>query len=771
MKLMFPQPALTLALTFFGVAFLLIPSACAQEGANLIKNPDFSLVDAEGKPADWKLDNDGQKVTVNKTDKPAGASASLHVEIVTGTGKNLGEIGQEVKVGPNEVYRLTAQVKGTQKKLGVLQVKPRVDKKEGDRISLEVPEGAWGEVTRDIATGDANNLLILCRYTQKPENVGAAAFFSNIKLVKLEGAVATAAVGAATAEKEKAAQEAEASAAKATEANAKLSVAQKPSTDAPVAVPTFNCVGLYWKPEGGATDNVCAVNYRAAGESNWKKGYPLWFDSYDHPGLAVRSKEYRGSIVNLKPATEYEVKLTLANGANTTKKFKTWDENFKIAKTVTLTAAQVATQPFVITEGGSPETGYVQYKLADGVVLDGQGTAESNLKVDAPWVILKGITAKNAAKHGIVLGDVTDIVIEDCDVSGFGRVGDEGFGLNLDSAIYSGSPILARVVIQRNKLHSPRSNANSWEEERAHDSKRTKHPIGPQCITFKGAAGEIVIRHNEFFSDPQHKFNDTMGETKNFSYSGFPVRDADIHNNLVSNSYDDGVELEGANLNVRVWGNTFNDVYGAIGCATTSLGPIYVFRNLMKTARKGPITMNTSQGNRGSYFLKLGTEQGEWTHGKIFVFHNTLLQPAAPEGMVGYKTTGAMAGLIKTGDTKQQENIMSRNNIIFLREYDDPTKKMNAINDPHKDASNDFDYDLHNGKVTAKDGSMAHGIEGKPTFDPAKEGTGALAQGSLGIDSGEVLPNFSDGFQGTAPDMGAVESPYKKADQPAVVPQ
>ena len=33
----------------------------------------------------------------------------------------------------------------------------------------------------------------------------------------------------------------------------------------------------------------------------------------------------------------------------------------------------------------------------------------------------------------------------------------------------------------------------------------------------------------------------------------------------------------------------------------------------------------------------------------------------------------------------------------------------------------------------------------------------ALALGSAGYDAGIVLPNFNDGYEGTGPDMGAVE--------------
>ena len=40
----------------------------------------------------------------------------------------------------------------------------------------------------------------------------------------------------------------------------------------------------------------------------------------------------------------------------------------------------------------------------------------------ASYVIVRGLTLKNSAEHGIVLGDVDHVVIEGCDISGWGKV-------------------------------------------------------------------------------------------------------------------------------------------------------------------------------------------------------------------------------------------------------------------------------------------------------------------------------------------------------------
>lgn len=352
----------------------------------------------------------------------------------------------------------------------------------------------------------------------------------------------------------------------------------------PVAEPTFNCVGLYWKPDGASTDRPVEVAYRAVGDSGWREALPLWFDATQHKDAgAVHSNEYRGSIVHLKPDTEYEVRLTLKDADPVIVKTRTWSEQFKIARTITAPATQKET--FTIREGGNEQDGYVLFDGRKSAVWDANNEADFNLIVDAPYVIVRGLALKGAKKHGIVLGNnAHHIVIEHCDISGWGTADDDGRGLNLHAAIYSESKQLRNVIIQYNQLHHPRTDSNSWNELRV--KHNSKHPIGPQAIVFKGSAGRHVIRFNRINSDMQHMFNDGMGETRNFSFEGFPGRDTDIHDNFISHCWDDAIEAEGADMNVRIWNNYMDMTYGAIGAASPSLGPLYIWRNVYGVSRK-----------------------------------------------------------------------------------------------------------------------------------------------------------------------------------------
>ena len=422
----------------------------------------------------------------------------------------------------------------------------------------------------------------------------------------------------------------------------------------PQAVPTFQCIGLYWSPEDGSAENACHVRYRPVGAEAWREALPLWFDERQATDLpAERHRQYRGSIVNLTAGTQYEIELSLEKtGRRASVSVRTWSEDFPIAQTVVVEDRDT---PLLVDKSGSPE-GYILYTH-----IPGRATATINvaskqvrcIEVRASYVILRGLTLKNAQQHGIQLLDgCHDVVIEGCDISGWGRAAEDGWGIDYDAAIYSKDRALQRVIVRRNYLHHPRSNSNNWRQSRVlRDKSTSSHPQGPQTIVLWDSEGNHVLRYNTVDSDNGHYYNDIFGAGANFSARGFPNRDSDIYGNLLSHCWDNAIESEGANCNVRIWGNYVADCYVGIACASTSLGPLYVWRNVNGVTRVAP-------GQWSGGFLKTSDKIGG---GRIFVFHNTVLQPPSPTG--GKETTGAQLGL---GWGGPMVNVTSRNNLLHV---------------------------------------------------------------------------------------------------------
>jgi len=465
--------------------------------------------------------------------------------------------------------------------------------------------------------------------------------------------------------------------------------------DALVFVATFESIGLYWKPPADPGPAGCSVRYRTKDETAWKEGLPLWYDA--------RNRECRGSLVQLSPGTKYEIevggKAIVAS---------TWNETFPVKKTVKATGG-----PLEIKEGGTKD-GYILY---EGGTIEG---GKFNVTISAPYVILRGFTLKGAEQDAIRLLDgAHDVVIEDNDISGWGRknyVNSKGWevGVDMESGVRADcrrfNKQLERVIIQKNKIHDPRYGANSWS---------WGHPAGPQGITFSYCGGNHVIRYNEITSSPGHYFNDGIGGEDNFSETGFPNADSDIYGNVVTHAWDDAIEAEGGNRNVRIWGNYLDQTATGIATTVTHWGPVYIFRNVYNRSRMK--SERPPEGDDRDPFAKAGSTE-KYGNGRRYVFHNTVLQPDGKNG--------AGAGI--AGNSKQPlTNTVSRNNIFQVWR-----PHWAAINEAGG-SGNDFDYDLSNGRLSEK-----HGVSGGP---------------DKGIDRGVRLPNFNDSFVGSAPDIGAEE--------------
>ncbi|RPH48976.1 MAG: hypothetical protein EHM91_03620 [Planctomycetota bacterium] len=509
-----------------------------------------------------------------------------------------------------------------------------------------------------------------------------------------------------------------------------------PQDPVPFAVPTFHCLGLYWSPPGGAAGKAVFVRYRKEGAPAWKDALPMRYNPI--PDTDEDLADYRGSIVDLSPATLYEVQLTL-DGTPTTATLKatTWSEEFPVGEVVKVADGDT---PLAITESGTAAA----YRVYDGrgATIDVRHQHDSCITIDASYVIVRGFTLKGAGApvkgNARLIGAITikggrNIVIEDCDISDWGRKDPEtGFGVDYDSAILSRSMTLKQLVVQRCKLHHPASDANNWWEP-----KRPTHPKGPQAISLFNTAGNHVLRYNECTSDLEHMFNDVIGGGGNGGTKGAPGPDSDIYGNVVSHCWDDGLEVEGGNRNTRVWNNYIHQTFMGIGNAATSIGPLYVFRNVVSRSQNRP---DAGGGN----FLKMGFAGGEeWMTGHMYIFHNTLFRSDE------WLPTGGLGG------DRIVKHVVSRNNILHVRGEKDQSVSRNKLN-----VDNSYDYDLFNGREPA--GVEAHGVRGEPVyeagsgFDPAtKTGKFQLAPDSPGVAAGEIIPNFNDGFAGKAPDIGA----------------
>ena len=498
-------------------------------------------------------------------------------------------------------------------------------------------------------------------------------------------------------------------------------------------ISTFECTSIY---HPSAQKGDCQVFYKNVDKDNWKQAFDLDYDS--------RDQEYRGSIVGLKAKTEYDIKLKIGSEKIFGKAF-TLDENFPVGKS---SIVSNGTKPLLISESGTSDAYHLfAPQFGTRASIDVRNSEDYTAVIDADYVIVSGLELRNAAIHGILIKEGRHhIIIEDCHITFWGRIGgprsfgNEGAG---DSGIYARTGA-GNLIVQRNLIHNPRGCSNNWE---------TGHPSGPQAISLINSSGGNIIRYNDMLSTFDHSFNDIFGGGSNFSDKGSPNRDSDIYGNIFRAAHDDAIESEGANMNVRIWGNYIHDTFQHIATASTSKGPLYIFRNVFGTSRK-------NRKFPGGSMIKTGM-RGEFGGGKKFVFHNTALQPD---------------GALNVFSNHPDPNCMTRNNIFDCAGRLASTRAT--------DTDGDYDYDLFTGMVLGN-AKEPHGIKEIPWFiesyylefypkssiETVKWGKRPVKIGDTEkiltdpvitvpnpiIDAGIPLPNFNDNFTGDGPDLGAFE--------------
>lgn len=512
------------------------------------------------------------------------------------------------------------------------------------------------------------------------------------------------------------------------------------TTDRPAwAVPTFESLGIYHDSEIEA--DRCRVHYRTAGAAEWREGYPLVYDQ--------RERQYRGSLVGLRPDTPYEIRLEVG-GQKVEFQARTLSEEFPVGETTYLTGGTTGRTLHISEAGTADAWRLVTPAAGTKFVSDVFNLSDYNIVVEADYVIIRGLELKNAAVHGILIREgVQHVVIEDCHITGWGRIGGArvwGVFHGSDSGIYAEKGA-GHLVVQRNLIDYPRGGANDWE---------SGHPDGPQGVTLRDSRGGNIIRYNTIRSTEDHGFNDGIGGGRNYSFEGSPNRDSDIYGNLIANCWDDAIESEGANRNVRIWSNYIHHTFVHIATAATSMGPLYIFRNVFGESRV------SHQDRSGGMMIKTGmnymTIDGERVStglGYRFIFHNTALQPN---------------GALHVFSIHELHNAVSRNNIFYSRGRAYPPDR----GAPENDFRHDLTGDYIGGGLIKSMFLPSEGLEWflAPTMNRIQWGrvrysrngreftiTDPLVQApNPAIDAGEHLPGFNDDYVGAAPDMGAFEN-------------
>ena len=516
-----------------------------------------------------------------------------------------------------------------------------------------------------------------------------------------------------------------------------------PKTDGKLLLKaTYENLSYYIDCDGEQYD--CSIFYREKGTEEWKPAYAPMYDGY--------TKQYRGSIVMVKENTEYEVKADIKTKIGgiyktETATIKTKADNPPIGKELKLSDLRRENGSVVIIDMEGSENAWIRIDCEGQEINAGLNNTEAVLIYNSRYIIFENAKITGGDRYCIhITGHSDNIRISNCDISEWGRTG--WLDLRLGNYLYDGNPRnleggimvsqVKDVTIERCYIHDPNTKTNTWKGP----TWNNLHPCGADAITMAAVSG-LVVRYNDMIGSDGHRWNDAMESYANGSRILHGTGDdSDIYGNMFYCAEDDFIELDGGQMNVRFYNNRGEQSLCGVSVAPNMSGPSYIFRNQITN-------LGTSDNDMTGTVIKAGGSP-DGVNGVTYLFHNTFDTPQHIVRNVNY--SGA------------EYHSVSRNNIFMSR------NNSTAITNTTLDHRDDNDYDLTIGSVKVNDGDEKNAVTEKPIYTNMETGDYTLKAESPGVNAGVPLANFSDGFTGSAPDMGAFEIggmktlPYRPID-------
>ncbi len=575
---------------------------------------------------------------------------------------------------------------------------------------------------------------------------------------------------------------------------------------------TYKCISVYAPFSGDDNHNNFAfVEYRAKGTEVWKFAMFMTPDTRTIVGDALSNtyvNQWRVSILGLQQDTLYEVRVTFndsdgVSGTNPAGEIQTRSEVYPLGGfiiDVNPGTAQDALNSAMPGDtirlhdgnygslnlpdpGGSPDayTAIAAYPGEHPII--NAGTASAGITVRGSyWLVRDGLEVTggiigiwvgppHALKWGPDDHQPNYVVIEDCilrDPKTLSSTPAKWVGILLGGTSTGYTTYVGNITIQRNKIYLVEPGATN-----------SGVCTGPG-IWMQNANGGHVFRDNDIIYTgtvaPNVHGMDGIVSSPNFTID-FTLRDMDIYRNRIQGATDDAISLDGNSANVRVWENEISRANIGISVAPVIIGPAYIFHNVFRDPEIHWIGVNR--------WVK-GGEDGT---GQVYFYHNTvvydnlLVGSTFPNGS-GKNSPANYGYSLGAGSGQQSRNVHSLNNIIevngpvCVEKFAEPIMDYDLIYNPISNPSyrpywimwndiklGDSSHTNEQNLQTFRDrfAQELNGVAGQATFVDRAGGDFHLADGSLGVDQGVIIPGVNDEnspwpYQGGGPNMGAFES-------------
>ena len=577
-------------------------------------------------------------------------------------------------------------------------------------------------------------------------------------------------------------------------------------------ISTYESISVYANFAGDTNwNNIAVLEYRPTGTVNWIRGMDLTVDRRATVENAERIQDnsrfvdqWRGSILLATHNTEYEVRVIFTDPdgisgtnpvVNTVRTRIETDQIPSIGRSlyVAITGSDASgdgseanpwrtiqraansalpgdtvyvkagtyNEAVYITSSGASNN-YITFRNfgTDLVVINPPGDiniasyTSIGFIVDANYLRIKGFEISDTWGAMVLIDNAHDVIIEDNTMRNYRSHGLKIGGVSgALGAGFDAASNVANITAQRNTILAtmadppmdPGSILSCCHNEGG-------HVIRSNTIEFRYTGLDNGRTHGE----------DCIGSQENSDFTD-NFKDTDIYGNTCKGSTDDAIEMDGDNVNTRVWNNIILDSNLQVSIAASAVGPTYVFRNVFYN----PMYQWTGCA---------GIKEGRAGSGHVYFYHNTMYL-SSPRCVDPDGTPGGGFIITDSGGGGPSSNIFLKNNIFWSGYPGGSADRTRLIS---SDSDLFLDYNLFNdvnggllarykggsyysiGELRTGTGFEINGIAAVPLFTNPALGDFHLLTGSPGIDAGAIITGFNDQnsawpYRGVAPDMGAFE--------------
>jgi uncharacterized membrane protein YgcG len=503
-------------------------------------------------------------------------------------------------------------------------------------------------------------------------------------------------------------------------------------------------------------DASVTVRYRAAGTTAWKQAMPLY---RVHPEVVIGRTvpaQFAGSIFDLAPGQSYEIELRATDPDGNV------DQSVAMSVTTRLVprAEPLSPNRKTVTDAAGLRAALSAAKAGDLITL-ANGTYAGTFSLSASGTAENPIVIRGASQGAVVLdgGGCTGcnvleaygsfVHIEELTIARASRaLRFQGMGAERN---------VVRRVHVKDVILGVGSNPNqkdfyvcdnvlegrlAWPAVYTDDDGAHANDDG---INLQGS-GHVVC-HNRIVG-----FGDAMKSEQD------GARAIDFYGNEVMSAYDNGLELDGSEGNVRAFRNRFTNTYATLSYQPIFGGPAYTFRNVV-----------VNVAHEQMKFHALGTTPPQEPSGML-VYHNTFVSPVTA---LANHTSAVSHYFALENNLFITAPATNGRTVDFTGGIDHGTFDYNGY---FADGIFDFTwgslgYVKYDNLAAARAalGIETHGhILTPPIFEsgltaPANYKTSlpaadlTLAATAMALDRGRLMPNLNDGYRGAAPDLGALE--------------